>query len=71
MSKDEFEKEATQFHQQEEMEDMDLNGFSLLKNMKDGRLCPTIVILDQEEKRMNKPWLKTLIIKLLGHKIGF
>ena len=32
--------------------------------------CPTFV-LSKEKARMHKPWRRTLIIKLLGNKIGY
>lgn len=47
------------------------SGFNIIEEMDGERLCPAIVISEFEEQRLRKPWRKTLIIKLLGRKIGF
>ena len=52
-------------------EEEDLSGFEIEKAWDGLRVCPNIRIFFEEEARLNKPWRKTLIIKVLGRKIGF
>lgn len=33
--------------------------------------CPNIRLSRVERQRIRKPWLKTLILKLLGRRVGF
>lgn len=33
--------------------------------------CPTIRLTAEEKKRIRKPWLKSLTLKVLGKRVGF
>lgn len=33
--------------------------------------CPVLVLTEKEEQRLYKPWKQGVIVKLLGHRIGF
>ena len=48
--------------------DDDYSGFQVIKKKNEVRDCPTFLISKEEETRMDKPWCKTLIIKLLREK---
>lgn len=49
----------------------DLNCIQVVKGKKDGYDCPTLILSEQEEKRIRKPWKHGVIVKLLGRKIVF
>ena len=37
----------------------------------EGSKCPTIKVSCEKKKRLRSKWQRTLIIKLIGHSIGF
>lgn len=41
------------------------------KEDEDEDKCPTIRLSAEEKKRIRKPWLKSLIVKVLGKRVGF
>ncbi|MCI97078.1 hypothetical protein A2U01_0118378, partial [Trifolium medium] len=36
-----------------------------------GYACPEIVLSQHEEKRIQRPWRRGVIVKLLGRRIGY
>ena len=49
----------------------DFSGFVVVRELDGDRPCPTLIILEEEERRLCKPWRKMLVIKLLGRGIRF
>ena len=52
-------------------EEEDFSGFLIMKEENYGRLCLNFFISKKEDHKMCKTWQKTLIIKLLGRRVGF
>ena len=47
------------------------SSFKIEESQDGPKAWPNIIIFAKEEDKLNKPWKKTLIIKLLGRKINF
>lgn len=47
------------------------NDESELEEDDDDEDCLNIILLRAERQRIRKPWLKTLILKVLGKRVGF
>ena len=63
---DDFEKQS-----ESEVGEEDFNGFNIIEEFDKERPCPTFRVSPEEEKHTSRPWRKSLLIKLLGWKIGF
>ncbi|XP_058761315.1 uncharacterized protein LOC131634699 [Vicia villosa] len=58
---------------QEEHEDLfvDTEGITMKEGKRGGYDCPLIILSKYDETRIQRPWRRGVIVKLLGRRIGF
>ncbi|XP_058742315.1 uncharacterized protein LOC131614777 [Vicia villosa] len=67
------EKEENEMLEDEEIENITdgLEGITVRKGKRGGYEYPQIILSKHEERRIQKPWRRGVIVKLLGRKIGY
>jgi hypothetical protein len=55
----------------DEEEELDTEGMKVVEGKIGDYDCPDFIFSTKEEKRIQKPWRKGVIVKMLGRKIGF
>ncbi|KAK7287489.1 hypothetical protein RIF29_00769 [Crotalaria pallida] len=63
--------EASEDSEAEEEESDTEEGLLVVEKMVGEYDCPEFVLAEKEQRRIQKPWKKGIIVKLLGRKIGF
>ncbi|XP_058758009.1 uncharacterized protein LOC131631237 [Vicia villosa] len=69
----EEDEEEIEMLDQEELEGTngDREGITVKQGKRGGYDCPRIILSKMEEKRIQRPWRRGVIVKLLGRKIGY
>ncbi|MCI20923.1 hypothetical protein A2U01_0042086, partial [Trifolium medium] len=58
-------------NEEEDLEGEDGEGLKVEERIVGGYPCPAIVLSKYEERRIQKPWKRGVIVKLLGRRIGY
>jgi hypothetical protein len=57
--------------EEQQEDDTEFTGMEVVEKVRGGHACPEFVLTEAEENRLQMPWRKGIIVKLLGRRIGY